>query len=116
MPHSAGGAKETKKERVGTPVLSLSGNASTSATKHTSGQQSSSTHGQTPETEIENAAEEDGQDEEGPGNRSERDPLSEEIVKQLEKGLLSRPGFGEEGWMETVSAVGYLVIYEYFLF
>ncbi|KAG6828415.1 hypothetical protein H0H92_008079 [Tricholoma furcatifolium] len=32
-----------------------------------------------------------------------RDPESEEIVKQLEKGLPSWPGPGEEGWLEGVS-------------
>lgn len=33
----------------------------------------------------------------------ERDPESEEIVKQLEKGLPRWPGFGEQGWMEEVT-------------
>ena len=64
------------------------------------------TRGQTPETEIDVV--EDGQEEEGPGNRSERDPLSEEIVQQLEKGLPSWPGFGPEGWVATASSVSYL--------
>jgi chromatin structure-remodeling complex subunit RSC1/2 len=35
----------------------------------------------------------------------ERDPESEEIVKQLEKGLPRWPGFGEWGWAEDVSPV-----------
>ncbi|KXN88583.1 Chromatin structure-remodeling complex subunit rsc1 [Leucoagaricus sp. SymC.cos] len=34
---------------------------------------------------------------------AERDPESEEIVKQLEKGLPRWPGFGEHGWMEEAS-------------
>lgn len=33
----------------------------------------------------------------------ERDPESEEIVKQLEKGLPRWPGFGEEGWTQDIS-------------
>jgi hypothetical protein len=32
-------------------------------------------------------------------------PQSEEIVKQLEKGLPKWPGFGEEGWMKEVHLV-----------
>ena len=36
---------------------------------------------------------------------TERDPESEEIVKQLEKGLPRWPGFGEEGWVQDVSSV-----------
>ncbi|KAF8907675.1 hypothetical protein CPB84DRAFT_1674763 [Gymnopilus junonius] len=35
--------------------------------------------------------------------QAERDPQSEEIVKQLEKGLPRFPGFGEEGWMADVN-------------
>jgi chromatin structure-remodeling complex subunit RSC1/2 len=72
--------------------------------------QQKSMRGQTPDAEIDVVAEEDGQEEEGPGNRSERDPMSEEIVKQLEKGLPSWPGFGSEGWLETLSSVGDLFI------
>lgn len=41
------------------------------------------------------------------GHDVERDPESEEIVKQLEKGLPQWQGFGEEGWMQGVSAVGF---------
>jgi chromatin structure-remodeling complex subunit RSC1/2 len=36
---------------------------------------------------------------------TERDPESEEIIKQLEKGLPRWPGFGEGGWAEDVSPV-----------
>lgn len=39
------------------------------------------------------------------GHDVERDPESEEIVKQLEKGLPQWPGFGEEGWVQEASAV-----------
>jgi chromatin structure-remodeling complex subunit RSC1/2 len=35
----------------------------------------------------------------------ERDPESEEIVKQLEKGLPRWPGLGEEGWPQDISPV-----------
>lgn len=35
----------------------------------------------------------------------ERDPESEEIVKQLEKGLPRWPGFSEEGWMDETPLV-----------
>ncbi|KAF8627275.1 hypothetical protein AX17_006320 [Amanita inopinata Kibby_2008] len=38
------------------------------------------------------------------GPDMERDPESEEIVKQLEKGLPQWPGFGDEGWMQEVPA------------
>ena len=112
--------QETKKERVGTPlplpILSTSSSlpaptpASTSAIKHTPTQQRP-VRGQTPEAEVDVVAEEDGQEEEGPANRSERDPLSEEIVKQLERGLPNWPGLGPEGWMGGVSSVRYVVIW-----
>lgn len=36
---------------------------------------------------------------------TEQDPESEEIVRQLEKGLPRWPGFGEEGWMDEVHPV-----------
>lgn len=111
--------KETKKERVGTPLplptastsstLATSTQASTSTTKHVPVKKRS-LRGQTPEPEVDVVAEDDGQEEEGPANRSERDPLSEEIVKQLERGLPEWPGLGPEGWMGVVSSVGYVVI------
>lgn len=111
--------KETKKERVGTPLplptastsssLPTSSQATTSATKHIPAKQMS-LRGQTPEAEVDVVAEDDGHEEEGPANRSERDPLSEEIVKQLERGLPEWPGLGPEGWMGGVSSVGYVVI------
>lgn len=37
--------------------------------------------------------------------QAERDPQSEEIVKQLEKGLPRWPGFGDEGWMDEINPV-----------
>ena len=41
------------------------------------------------------------------GHDVERDPESEEIVKQLERGLPQWAGFGEEGWMQEASAVSF---------
>lgn len=45
----------------------------------------------------------DAQDEDA--FQAERDPQSEEIVKQLEKGLPRWPGFGDEGWMDEINPV-----------
>lgn len=39
-----------------------------------------------------------------------RDQESEEIVKQLEKGLPPWPGFGEEGWSEDINQVGLVYV------
>lgn len=36
---------------------------------------------------------------------TERDPESEEIVRQLEKGLPRWPGFGDQGWMKEGTSV-----------
>lgn len=41
----------------------------------------------------------------GPDVQTDRDPQSDEIIKQLEKGLASWPGFGEDGWMGEVKPV-----------
>ncbi|KAF8174741.1 RSC complex protein [Pholiota molesta] len=49
----------------------------------------------------------DGQDEDAGAFRADRDPQSEEIVKQLEKGLPRWPGFGDEGWMGDVNPERY---------
>ena len=38
---------------------------------------------------------------EGAGVGIERDPQSEEIVKQLERGLPGWPGFADVGWAEV---------------
>lgn len=48
-------------------------------------------------------------DDVGGGEAMERDQESEEIVKQLEKGLPRWPGFGEKGWMDGVSQVSLFV-------
>ncbi|TFK71699.1 hypothetical protein BDN72DRAFT_957862 [Pluteus cervinus] len=39
----------------------------------------------------------------GPGSGRERDPDGDELVRQLEKGLIKWPGFGAEGWVENLS-------------
>ena len=41
----------------------------------------------------------------GPAGQTNRDPQSDEIIKQLEKELPRWPGFGEEGWMDEVKPV-----------
>ncbi|KAF8628527.1 hypothetical protein AX15_003840 [Amanita polypyramis BW_CC] len=60
----------------------------------------------TPDMDVDiMTSEYDNQGNEGTtGPEMERDPESEEIVKQLEKGLPQWSGFGEEGWMQEVSA------------
>ncbi|KAK2459787.1 hypothetical protein APHAL10511_008219 [Amanita phalloides] len=60
----------------------------------------------TPEMDVDiMTSEYDAQGNDGAtGPEMERDPESEEIVKQLEKGLPQWPGFGEEGWMREVTA------------
>lgn len=47
----------------------------------------------------------DGQGDETLGLTVERDAESEEIVRQLEKGLPGWPGFGDQGWTDTITAV-----------
>jgi chromatin structure-remodeling complex subunit RSC1/2 len=49
-------------------------------------------------------------DEIGVGVGVERDPESEEIVRQLEKSLPRWKGFGDEGWMEEVNPVSMVSI------
>ena len=44
-------------------------------------------------------------EDDGPAFQTDRDPQSDEIIKQLEKGLPSWPGFGEDGWMGEVKPV-----------
>ncbi|PPQ63542.1 hypothetical protein CVT24_004772 [Panaeolus cyanescens] len=52
-----------------------------------------------PEIEVDVVSpDSDGQEDDSTSHRNERDPYSEEIVKQLEKGLPRWPGFSEEGW------------------
>ena len=47
----------------------------------------------------------DGLEEDEPATQMDRDPRSDEIIKQLEKGIPGWPGFGEEGWMDEVKLV-----------
>ena len=47
----------------------------------------------------------DGPEEDEPTAQTDRDPQSDEIIKQLEKGIPGWPGFGEEGWMDEVKPV-----------
>ena len=49
----------------------------------------------------------DGPEEDEPAAQTDRDPQSDEIIKQLEKGIPGWPGFGEEGWMDEVKPVSY---------
>jgi len=56
----------------------------------------------TPDAEIDIMAEDDVAGEEVV---TERDPESEEIVRQLEKGLPRWPGFGDQGWMKEGTSV-----------
>lgn len=44
---------------------------------------------------------------EGVANQPVRDSDSDDIVRQLEKGLPRWEGFGEQGWMDEVSQVGH---------
>ena len=69
---------------------------------------------QTPDLEVDIVAEDEGQEEDGPGNnKTERDPLSEEIVKQLERGLPRWPGLSDEGWLEDMSPVSSLDFWDH---
>ena len=43
------------------------------------------------------------------GDGIERDEETEEIVRELEKGLPRWPGFGEEGWLDGLSQVRLIV-------
>ena len=51
--------------------------------------------------------ESDGPEDDEPATRTDRDPQSDEIIKQLEKGIPGWPGFGEEGWMDEVKSVSF---------
>lgn len=127
---SAGAAKpkETTNERGGTPLPSSkvvnepvpSGSGpsrpvapsqrATAATAKSVQTPSKLVQGPNRDMEVDVVAEDEGQEEEGQRNRPERDPLSEEIVMQLEKGLQRWSGFGEEGWMGDVTTVsGYFL-------
>ncbi|KAF8972536.1 RSC complex protein [Flammula alnicola] len=62
----------------------------------------------TPDMDVDVVSpESDGLDEDAGAFQAERDPQSEEIVKQLEKGLPKWSGFGEEGWMNEVNPERY---------
>jgi len=67
-----------------------------------------------PDADVDISPESDGQDDDGAAYQAERDPQSEEIVKQLEKGLPRWPGFGQEGWMNEVHPVRRFIVYEVF--
>ena len=41
----------------------------------------------------------------GPMSMLMRDPQSDDIVWQLERGLPRWPGYGDEGWLENTSLV-----------
>ena len=49
----------------------------------------------------------DGPEEDEPAAQTDRDPQSDEIIKQLEKVIPGWPGFGEEGWMDEVKPVSF---------
>jgi chromatin structure-remodeling complex subunit RSC1/2 len=49
----------------------------------------------------------DGPQEDELAAQTDRDPQSDEIIKQLEKGIPAWPGFGEEGWMDEVKPVSW---------
>lgn len=53
----------------------------------------------------------DGQGDETLGLTIERDAESEEIVRQLEKGLPGWPGFGDQGWTDTITAVCWVCLF-----
>lgn len=57
-----------------------------------------------PEMDVDIMSEPGGREDDGDGG-IDRDEESEEIVRQLEKGLPRWPGFGEEGWRDDVSQV-----------
>ncbi|KDR68767.1 hypothetical protein GALMADRAFT_256616 [Galerina marginata CBS 339.88] len=56
---------------------------------------------QTPDVEVDIVSPDS--DEQESDFQAERDPQSEEIVKQLEKGLPRWPGFGENGWIDDIN-------------
>ena len=52
----------------------------------------------------------EGPEDVGPAVQTDRDPQSDEIIKQLEKGLPSWPGFSEDGWMSEVKPVSETIL------
>ena len=84
-----------------------------STSKQTPLRPRSSRRHMTPDVEVDVVSPDDdgdGQEEGGVSFHPERDPLSEEIVKQLEKGLPRWPGLGEYGWMQEVKPVRLFLI------
>ena len=62
-------------------------------------------HAVDPDTDI-TTHDSDGQEDDDEGAaQTDRDPQSDEIIKQLEKEIPGRPGFGQEGWMDQVKPV-----------
>ena len=61
-------------------------------------------HASDPDVDI-TTADSDSPEENEPAAQMDRDPQSDEIIKQLEKGIPGWPGFGEEGWMDEVKPV-----------
>lgn len=59
----------------------------------------------TPDMDVDVVSSDGQAGDDGAGSGVERDPESEEIIKQLEKGLPRWPGFGEGGWMDEVTPV-----------
>jgi len=113
--------KETKKGKAVTPLPPQKASTSSlparsaptqAASPSKSIARSKSAKAQTPDVDVEIVAEDEGQEEEGPGNnRAEQDPLSEEIVKQLERSLPRWPGLSDEGWLEDMSPVSSLFFF-----
>jgi len=60
------------------------------------------------DVDIGGMSELDGQGEDLTG--MERDANSEEIVKQLEKGLPRWEGFGDVGWVEEIDHVSWSIL------
>lgn len=59
----------------------------------------------TPDMDIDVVSSDGQAGDDAAGSGVERDPETEEIVKQLEKGLPRWPGFGEGGWIEEIAPV-----------
>ncbi|KAJ3490189.1 hypothetical protein NLJ89_g11456 [Agrocybe chaxingu] len=101
------GGVEAKQEPAPTPAASTSQSQSHSQFAYTKPipirPKSSAQKQPTPDVDVDVVSPDSDEEGEGPSAPGERDPRSEEIVKQLEKGLPRFPGFGEEGWMDEVA-------------
>jgi chromatin structure-remodeling complex subunit RSC1/2 len=96
--------------RTGTPVTQSiqPGNGSTSQSypnKHTVFRPRSSPPPLSPNVNVDMSPDHEGQGDDMLG--MEREAGSEEIVKQLEKGMPKWEGFGEAGWMDDVDHVSF---------